>query len=426
MYATPTATDLRTFRSPAAHSQKLLSLRGAPSGLKMSLDMSVAQDSCDEQSHSLAVDDMSLFNLSTTRVVRGRSSDAKNSPIMKGFCSDSDTESDDDFEDCLPDAQNGLAHAQNRDSISSLKNAPSSPSLRSRSRPRDTPVTTPADDSARKAAAVATLKNKNEVVAPPAPPRHLTHPATATQKLFNEEFCDEKLALMVQLAKNPGTGWISASKCKEYTLQRKTVPGSNVHVVMGYGVLHGSHFPVVVRSLLNSQVRRKWDPSMIEFELLEKLAPGPSDICCHSTFLVPVMGVSNRDFCQIRTVRYFEDEKGPYVFIAFKSMEHPKCPPKYGNTRAHTFQSGWMCRPHETEDGSVATYVSVIGQNDIKGWIPTSLINQGLGPAMAKWFKAVHKTTVEETQKNLPEKELRLSNFMEVPESVREQEGDDQ
>ena len=143
---------------------------------------------------------------------------------------------------------------------------------------------------------------------------------------------------------------------------------------------------------------------MVEAEIKEHLGPGPSDIVLYSRFATGVPGIQDRDFIQLRTVQKLEDDLGPLIFVGFKSFESSDFPPRKGAVRAHTFKTGWVCRPSVNfATGEIETTVCMFGQTDIKGWIPTSVINSGLGKAVTKWFKSVNQVCKTEAEKNLVE-----------------------
>jgi len=103
-------------------------------------------------------------------------------------------------------------------------------------------------------------------------------------------------------------------------------------------------------------------------------------VILHAVYSTGVILVSNRDFCYLEARRHYED--GTKILACF-SIEDPECPEIEGNVRGHIFYSGWVLKPFNPpkeeiqKDGSSEWCdASFLGQIDLKGWIPTFVINQ--------------------------------------------------
>jgi len=69
----------------------------------------------------------------------------------------------------------------------------------------------------------------------------------------------------------------------------------------------------------------------------------------------------------------------------FKSVDHPKAPPKKGVVRANTIISGYIFEEIPDGKGGVSTKLTVISQNDVKGLVPRSLVNMVAARAPKQW-----------------------------------------
>eukprot|EP00164_Ancoracysta_twista_P012608 GFYU01019844.1.p1 GENE.GFYU01019844.1~~GFYU01019844.1.p1 ORF type:complete len:195 (-),score=21.19 GFYU01019844.1:51-635(-) len=84
-----------------------------------------------------------------------------------------------------------------------------------------------------------------------------------------------------------------------------------------------------------------------------------------------VWPTSPRDFCYITF--YQHDGTGTYILVG-RSCEHPDCPERKGYVRADLQHSGWILEP--ADDKNTSTKATYIVQIDLKGTIPTRIMNQ--------------------------------------------------
>jgi len=360
--------------------------------------------------------DNDMFGLTAYRVVKGASSrpSGQTSPLMKGFCSDS--EDDDEIEDneIMPISRPGDEDVPNqKGSIKAYKASAESACTFNASQACVNTVGSPPRDTGSSSHKTVEAQQRVAPATPSAPPpagiikAKKFVPVTPRQHMMLDFFSPANVQDMLKLTRFKGgdenDGWKSYGKNKDVTVQRKSTWGTSCLLIRGQGAIHAP-LPCVIRCLMDFSVRLKWDPNMIEAEIKEHLGPGPSDIVMYSRFVTGVPGIADRDFIQLRTVQRLEDDQGPLIFVGFKSFESPDFPSRKGVVRAHTFKTGWVCRPTvNPETGAAETVVCMFGQSDMKGWIPSSVINSGLGAAVTKWFKSVNKVCSAEALKKLPE-----------------------
>lgn len=98
--------------------------------------------------------------------------------------------------------------------------------------------------------------------------------------------------------------------------------------------------------------------------------------------------MSDRDFVQRRKIwKDFPDVSS--TILHFKSVNNKNCPVYKNIVRAETIISGYYIKtisvnPHKT-------FLSIISQNDIKGNIPTYIVNKVSQTAPKDWIKTLIK-----------------------------------
>jgi hypothetical protein len=98
--------------------------------------------------------------------------------------------------------------------------------------------------------------------------------------------------------------------------------------------------------------------------------------------------IDNRDFVQKRKIwKNFPDETS--TLLHFKSVDHKDCPIYKKTVRAETIISGYFIKTLNIDPPK--TFLSIISQNDIKGKIPTTLVNRLSQTAPKDWVKNLLK-----------------------------------
>jgi len=182
----------------------------------------------------------------------------------------------------------------------------------------------------------------------------------ATQEEFDE---------FVGFADSTGTQWRTAyhSHDGKITVWDQKSDTSAVNIVKLVARLPELEALTLYDVLHDPDYRKEWDDNMVEGYLIEQLDAN-NDVGYYSA-KSPVALVSPRDFVNERSWRV-KDEGKEYV-IMNHSVVHPKMPETKKFVRANSIKTGYLVRPH-SEGGCVLTYIT---QTDVRGWIPTSLMN---------------------------------------------------
>lgn len=99
-------------------------------------------------------------------------------------------------------------------------------------------------------------------------------------------------------------------------------------------------------------------------------------------------GVSNRDFCNLRTWQS-RPKKGEWTIFNF-SVKHKDCPEKKGFVRANSILTGYYIR--KVEEGTEFNYYS---QSDPKGWIPSFVINFLMTKLAPRLIEKLHAVSLK-------------------------------
>lgn len=129
--------------------------------------------------------------------------------------------------------------------------------------------------------------------------------------------------------------------------------------------------------------RKVWDKNMIEGKVIEML----QDDVEIGYYLVRLgYGISNRDFCNMRTWRVKDNE-----WIIFnRSVISEKCPEVKGCVRGQSIKSGYYIK--KLEEGTEFIYYS---HCDPKGWLPVYIVNWIMDKLAPNMIKTLHKVTLE-------------------------------
>lgn len=100
------------------------------------------------------------------------------------------------------------------------------------------------------------------------------------------------------------------------------------------------------------------------------------------------MFVKDRDFLQIRKI-WNEFPTKDSLILHFKSATHPNIPETDKFIRAHTVISAYYI--HTVSYNPPVTQMSIITQTDIRGSIPTWLVNKVAQKAPKDWVNSLIK-----------------------------------
>ncbi|CAG9332240.1 unnamed protein product [Blepharisma stoltei] len=132
----------------------------------------------------------------------------------------------------------------------------------------------------------------------------------------------------------------------------------------------------VYKAIWDTTVRTEWDKLFHEFKIIDKTA----DYEVLYYMIKTPMGITRRDWLQ-RRIELRNYPEPNTIMLHFISMEHPMMPPRKGVIRAETLISGYIIRPMTQR----SCKVTIITQNDVKGLIPTYLVNKFAAKAPADW-----------------------------------------
>jgi hypothetical protein len=139
---------------------------------------------------------------------------------------------------------------------------------------------------------------------------------------------------------------------------------------------------IVFKAIWDTTIRTKWDQLFLQFEIIDKT---PDYELLYYMIKTPI-GLTRRDWLQRRI--FIRDYPAPGdICMHFISVESPLKPPVPKVIRAETVISGYIIRPGPNDTCTV----TIITQNDIKGLIPTSIVNRVASKAPADWVKNMMK-----------------------------------
>lgn len=138
----------------------------------------------------------------------------------------------------------------------------------------------------------------------------------------------------------------------------------------------------VFEAIFNLEKRSQWDSVFSRLKIL-KVFDEHTDVMY--TFLKAPPLVTNRDFLQKRC--YKRNIGGFDIVLAFVSYEDKDFPPIKSAIRANTIISGYAFKKIDES----TTKLVIISQTDIKGSIPTWIINMTASKAPSDWVKRLEK-----------------------------------
>ena len=138
----------------------------------------------------------------------------------------------------------------------------------------------------------------------------------------------------------------------------------------------------VFDAIFNLEKRSQWDTILSRLKIV-KVFDECTDVM-YSYLKTPPL-VSNRDFLQKRSFR--RNINGFDIVMAFVSYEDKDFPPVKGAIRANTLISGYAFEKLNES----TTRLITISQTDIKGSIPTRIINRTAAKAPYDWVKRLEK-----------------------------------
>jgi hypothetical protein len=189
---------------------------------------------------------------------------------------------------------------------------------------------------------------------------------------------EKYLDRLLELESSNEQGWEEVHKSDYIKILKTSKADSPVVLIKVY--VHLPEIPAdkVYRMISDVEIRSKWDNVLSKLHVFGKVNEHVDHM--YSLYKAPI-GISDRDFCQ-RRIRASNYKEVPFI-IHFKSVNHADCPPKGGVIRAHTHISGYIIR--HSKRGSGCTDMTILTQTDIKGKVPTFIVNLAAAKAPSSW-----------------------------------------
>jgi hypothetical protein len=150
------------------------------------------------------------------------------------------------------------------------------------------------------------------------------------------------------------------------------VPDSPVNIVRTIAEIEGFTKEQIFDALSFFEVRKQWDKVMQDFNIIETNKEDDSEIV-YSSVKPPVFFISKRDFIQKRKIR-----KGfptsDSILCHVKNHIHPNYPEKSTPVRGEIILGGLYLKT--ISENPLKVLYCTIGQNDMKGSISPSMINE--------------------------------------------------
>jgi hypothetical protein len=153
--------------------------------------------------------------------------------------------------------------------------------------------------------------------------------------------------------------WEEVHKSELISCFRRSSGDSPVVLVKALAQFPGVRPDQACRLIHDLEIRKEWDNVLCNMRIFDKVSDTVDYM--YSMYKAP-FPISNRDFCQIRTVE--KNYRGNNFIIHFEGVEHSDCPPIRGIVRAHTIISGYVIKESKLYPGG--TDMTIVAQTDIK------------------------------------------------------------
>ena len=141
----------------------------------------------------------------------------------------------------------------------------------------------------------------------------------------------------------------------------------------------------VFQAIADVNIRKQWDTIFSEFKIIDTIQENE---IIYMRIKSPSVFVSDRDFVQQRKIWTDFPEKNS-VCMHFKSVIHPAAPEMKKVIRGEIIISGYYIRTLSVKPQR--TFLSIITQSNIKGHIPTWLVNKVAQRAPRDWVVNLQK-----------------------------------
>jgi hypothetical protein len=195
------------------------------------------------------------------------------------------------------------------------------------------------------------------------------------KRKIDEDFLD----LQMTVDEDVST-WSKIWQNDDVIVYKKKTEGTPMVMIKAIATLKGIPKRIVFKALYDTDIRQQWDKLFHQFEVVEHDEDKMHTVLYY--LIKAPIGISNRDFLQLRKVVHDFPEEG-ITYMHFKSIEHVDKPPVKKVVRAETIISGYVIE--QIQDDPPVTQLVIISQNDIKGLIPKYLVNMASGKAPKQW-----------------------------------------
>lgn len=197
-------------------------------------------------------------------------------------------------------------------------------------------------------------------------------------------FTEEDLQKILHEEQNNSAeeGWSFVKRNESCEIWRKNERDKPVHLIKGFLNFPGIPPEKVVEMIHNLDVRKEWDK---QFPVIEVLEHHKHYRVVYWLVKMPPL-VADRDIVQYIGRRHDEDTNTTYLL--YRNATHSERPERKGIVRAETILSGVIIRP-DPEDPTNSTKMSIMLQNDAKGWIPHFIVNKFAANAPIDWHNSL-------------------------------------
>lgn len=162
------------------------------------------------------------------------------------------------------------------------------------------------------------------------------------------------------------------------TIVSKKVQGSEQALIKAWGSIPGPTH-AVYRALCEVDERRQWDKNATDLRVVDHI---DANTTINYSLLPGIFGMQPRDFVDMRHMVVLPN--GTHI-IVFCETEHEACPLKDGVVRGTTIISGQHIKPIDQN----SCMLTAVTQVDIKGSIPSYLVNKVASRSPIEWFHAL-------------------------------------
>jgi hypothetical protein len=177
------------------------------------------------------------------------------------------------------------------------------------------------------------------------------------------------------------TGWEEVYKENTINIFKKSLKDNPHIIIKTFAKIPNYTTMEVYKAISDVDIRKQWDTIFSEFKIIH-YDPEKDREILYMRIKSPSVFISDRDFVQQRK-KWIDFPEKNSICLHFKSVEHPKMPENKKVVRGEIIISGYYIRSSiEDPESSLLT---IISQSDIKGNIPSWLVNKVSQKAPRDW-----------------------------------------